>query len=58
MYTDVEIYEGGKLVRTEKMRLKLVKELKEVIIYKNEHGRAVAYFKKNGKYILISIEMA
>lgn len=58
MYADVEIYEGGKFVRTEKMRLKKVKELSDDIIYENEQGRAVIYLKKKGKYILISIDMA
>ncbi|GAB4543989.1 MAG: hypothetical protein Fur0020_13460 [Thermodesulfovibrionia bacterium] len=58
MYVDVEIYEGGRFVRTEKMRLKKVKELSDDIIYENEDGRAVIYLKKKGKYILISIDMA
>lgn len=58
MYADVEIYEGGKFVRTEKMRLKKVKELSDDIIYENEQGKAVIYLKKKDKYILISIDMA
>jgi len=58
MQRDVEIYEGGQLVRTERMRLKQVKEFNEVTVYENEDGRAVVYFKKKDKYLLISNEMA
>jgi hypothetical protein len=58
MYADVEVYEGGKFIRTEKMKLRKVKELSDDIIYENEQGRAVIYLKKKDKYILISIEMA
>ncbi len=58
MYAEVEINEGGRLVRTEKMRVKKVKEFDEVIIYENEDGMAVVYFKEHDKYLLISNEMA
>lgn len=58
MYAEVEVYEGGRFVRTEGMRLKKVKELSDDIIYENEDGRAVIYLKKKDKYILISIDMA
>ncbi len=58
MVKEVEIYEGGQLVRTEKMRLRMVKELNEVIVYENEDGRAVLYFKDKDKYMLVSNEMA
>jgi len=58
MYADVEIYEGGKFIRVEKMKLKKVKELSDDIIYENEQGRAVIYLKKKDKYILVSIDMA
>ena len=58
MYAEVEINEGGRLVRTEKMRIKKVKEFNEVIIYENEDGRAVVYFKDKDKYLLMSNEMA
>ena len=58
MYAEVEINEGGRLVRTEKMRIKKVKEFDEVIIYENEDGRAIVYFKEHDKYLLISNEMA
>jgi len=58
MYAEVEINEGGRLVRTEKMKLKKVKEFNEVIIYENEDGRAVVYFKEKDKYLLMSNEMA
>lgn len=59
MYAEVEIIEGGQLVRTEKMRLKLVKEFGgDVEIYENEDGRAVMHYKKKGKYVLVSIDMA
>ncbi len=59
MYADVQIIEGGQLIKTEKMRLKIVKEFSdEVIIYENEEGRAVVYFRKKNEYVLISIDMA
>ncbi|GBE06629.1 MAG TPA: hypothetical protein ENG95_02155 [Nitrospirae bacterium] len=59
MYAEVQIIEGGKLVRTQKMKLKMVKEFgNDVIVYENEDGRAVMYFKKKDEYILISVEMA
>ena len=58
MYAEVEINEGGQLVRTEKMRIKKVKEFSEVVIYENEDGRAVVYFKDKEKYLLMSNEMA
>ncbi len=59
MYAEVQIIEGGQLVRTEKMKLKMVKEFgDDVIAYENEDGRAVMYFKKKDEYILISVEMA
>lgn len=58
MQVDVEINEGGRLVGTEKMRIKRVKEFGDVIIYENEDGRAVVYLKHRDKYILISNEMA
>ena len=58
MYAEVEINEGGQLVRTEKMRIKEVKEFSEVIIYENQDGRAVVYFKEKDKYLLMSNEMA
>jgi hypothetical protein len=59
MYTEVQVIEGGQLIKTEKMKLKMVKEFSdEITIYENEEGRAVMYFKKKNEYILISIEMA
>ncbi len=58
MLKEVEIYEGGQLVKKEKMRLKMVKEMNEVVVYENEDGRAVLYFKDKDKYILVSNEMA
>jgi len=58
MVADVEIYEGGQYIKTEKMKLKVVKELSEAVIYENEQGRAVAFFKNDEKYILVSIDMA
>jgi hypothetical protein len=58
MYVEVEINEGGQLVRTEKMRIKKVKEFSEVVIYENADGRAVVYFKDKDKYLLMSNEMA
>jgi hypothetical protein len=58
MQVEVEINEGGRLVRTEKMRIKKVKEFHDVVIYENEDGRAVVYLRHRDKYILISDEMA
>ena len=59
MYAEVQIIEGGKLIRTEKMKLNMVKEFPDdTIVYENEDGRAVFYFKKKNEYILISIDMA
>lgn len=58
MTADVEVYEGGQYIRTEKMKLKVVKEFSEAVIYENEQGSAVMYFRKDNKYILVSIDMA
>ncbi len=58
MKQEVEIYQGGQLVKKEVMKLKQIKELNDVIVYENEDGRAVVYFKAKDKYILISNEMA
>jgi hypothetical protein len=59
MYTEVQVIEGGQLIKTEKMKLKMVKEFSDdITIYENEGGRAVIYFKQKNEYILISIEMA
>ncbi len=59
MYATVQITEGGKLIKTEKMKLKKVKEFSDdTIIYENEDGKAVIYFKKKNEYVLISIDMA
>lgn len=59
MHADVQIIEGGQLIKTEKMKLTMVKEFSnDVTIYENEAGRAVVYFKSKDEYLLISIEMA
>lgn len=59
MLADVEIVEGGKWVKTEKMRLKLVKEFSGGIrIYETEDGEAVLYSGKDNKYTLVSIDIA
>jgi len=59
MNVKVQVIEGGKLIKTEEMKLKLVKEFSDdTIIYENENGRAVIFFKKKGEYILVSIDMA
>ncbi|MBI5665300.1 MAG: hypothetical protein HZC49_09515 [Nitrospirae bacterium] len=59
MFADVQVIEGGQLIRTEKMKLKLIKEFSDnITIYENEDGRAVIYFKEKKDYILISIDMA
>ncbi len=59
MHAEVQIIEGGKLIKTEKMKLKMVKEFSDdIVIYENEDGKAVIYFKKKNEYVLISIDMA
>lgn len=59
MFAEVQIIEGGQLIRTDKMKLKLVKEFSDSItIYENEDGRAVVYFREKDEYVLISIDMA
>ena len=59
MFAEVQIIEGGQSIRTDKMKLKLVKEFSDSItIYENEDGRAVVYFREKDEYVLISIDMA
>lgn len=59
MIADVEIVEGGNLVKSEKMEVKLVKEFSNGIsIYENKDGEAVLYAAKDRKFTLISIDIA
>lgn len=59
MHAEVKVIEGGQLIKTEGMKLKLVKEFSDnIIIYENEEGRAVVYFKNKNEFVLISIDMA
>ncbi len=59
MDAEVEVVEGGKSVRTEKMKLRLVKEFAGGIsIYETEDGEAVLYSAKDRKYTLVSIDIA
>ena len=59
MNAEVQVIEGGKLIKTEKMKLQQVKEFSDdIILYENEGGRAVIYFRKKDEYILVSIDMA
>lgn len=59
MNAEVEIVEGGQLIKTEKMKLKMVKEFSDgIVIYEDDDGRAVLYSKKNNKFTLISIDIA
>jgi len=59
MLAEVKVIEGGQLIRTEKMKLKIVKEFSDnIIIYENTEGRAVVYFKHKNEFVLISIDMA
>lgn len=59
MNAEVKIIEAGQVVRTETMKLTLVKEFgSDVSIYENEEGRAVVYFRNKNEYILISVNMA
>ena len=59
MQAVVEIVEGGQSIKTEKMKLKLVKEFSDgIVIYENEDGRAVLYSKDKNKFTLVSIDIA
>lgn len=59
MSTDVQVIEGGQVLRTEKMKLTFVKDFSgDITLYENEDGRAVIYFKKKDDYVLVSIDMA
>ncbi|MBI5058068.1 MAG: hypothetical protein HZB61_15770 [Nitrospirae bacterium] len=59
MQAEVKIVEGGQTIKTEKMKLKKVKEFSDgIVLYENEDGGAVVYFGKKNEYILISIDMA
>ncbi len=59
MQANVEIVGGGQSIKTEKMKLKLVKEFSDgAVIYENEDGRAVLYSKEKNKFTLISIDIA
>jgi hypothetical protein len=59
MYADVQIIEGGKLINTEKKRLKLVKEFNnDIVLYETEGGRAVIHYKDRDEFVLVSIDMA
>lgn len=59
MLAEVEVVEGGKWVKTEKMKLKLVKEFSNGIkIYETEDGAAVLYSAKDDRFTLISIDIA
>jgi len=59
MHAEVEVVEGGRSIRTDKMKLKLVKEFSDgIVIYENEDGRAVLYSEKSKKFTLISIDIA
>ena len=59
MFAEVKVIEGGQLIKVEKMKLKMVKEFSDdTIIYENEEGRAVVYFRNKDEYVLISIDMA
>ncbi len=59
MNAEVEIVEGGQLIKTEKMKLKMVREFNDgIVIYEDEDGRAVLYSSKKNKFTLISIDIA
>ncbi len=59
MNADVKVTEGGQMVKTENMKLKMVKEFSDnVTVYENEQGQAVIYFRQKNEYILISVDMA
>jgi len=59
MNAEVQIIEGGQLIKTEEMKLTLVKDVSEdITLYENKDGRAVIHFKKKNEYVLVSIDMA
>ena len=59
MHANVEVVEGGQSIKTEKMKLKLVKEFSDgTVLYENEDGRAVIYWKDKNKFTLVSIDIA
>ena len=59
MNAEVEVVEGGQSIKTEKMKLKMIKEFKDgTVIYENEDGRAVLYSKAKDKFTLVSIDIA
>lgn len=59
MNVEVEIVEGGQSIKTEKMKLKMVKQFSDgIVIYENEDGRAVLYSKEKNKFTLVSIDIA
>ncbi len=59
MNADVKVTEGGQMVKTENMKLKMVKAFSDnVTVYENEQGQAVIYFRQKNEYILISVDMA
>lgn len=59
MQAEVEIVEGGQTIKTEKMKLKMVKEFSGgIVIYEDADGRAVLYSKDKKKFTLISIDIA
>ncbi len=59
MNVEVEVVEGGQLIKKEKMRLKLVKEFSNgIMIFETEDGAAVMYSKKDDRYTLVSIDIA
>jgi hypothetical protein len=59
MLAEVEIVEGGQSIKTEKMKLKMVKEFSGgIMIYENEDGMAVLFSKDKNKFTLVSIDIA
>jgi hypothetical protein len=59
MFADVQIIEGGRTIKTEKLKLNKVKDFSDdITVYETEDGRAVVHFRKKDDYILISIDMA
>lgn len=56
MVADVEVYEGGQYIKTEKMKLRVVKEFREAIIYENEQGSALyKYFSERQLNVIKSL---
>ncbi len=59
MNAEVQISEGGQLIKTETMKLTHVKDFSDdIALYENKDGRAVIHFKNKNDFVLVSIDLA